>query len=196
VKYANAAPSLEDSCRDLPKLNPELDGNHIDDWCQLVNVDPAGEDQILSALLYRYGGMSFECARNFIRNSDLVEKQRIADRLMAGLGGHEQPVREFEYLTFTFDLVIDQGAYYELKRHRMMTQTPQILTTHLGYAIPKGFRDSGLESKYHEAMAMAAGAYDELENKILTLLLTLFPMASNGGYSSSSTFVRLLLFWH
>ena len=29
---------------------------------------------------------------------------------------------------YVFDLVMDQGAYAEFKRHRMMTQTPQLLT--------------------------------------------------------------------
>jgi hypothetical protein len=40
---------------------------------------------------------------------------------------YDIPLRELEYATFTFDLLMDQGAYAEFKRHRMMTQTPQRL---------------------------------------------------------------------
>ena len=52
------------------------------------------------------------------------------------LSRYDVPLRELEYSTYTFDLVMDQGAYAEFKRHRMMTQTPQALTTRLGYCLP------------------------------------------------------------
>ncbi|MBE0686304.1 MAG: FAD-dependent thymidylate synthase, partial [Anaerolineaceae bacterium] len=64
-----------------------------------------------------------------------------------------------EYATFTFDLIMDQGAYFEIKRHRMMTQTPQPLSTSLGYSVPKTIVDAGFESDYHTAMILAHQTY-------------------------------------
>jgi thymidylate synthase ThyX len=58
--------------------------------------------------------------------------------------------------------LLDQGAYFELKRHRMMTQTPQALTTRLGYAVPRRMAAAGLEDEYRAAMAAAADAYERL----------------------------------
>ncbi len=43
-----------------------------------------------------------------------------------------------------------------------MTQTPQALTTRLGYAIPNRFGEAGFELQYCTAMHAAARAYEKL----------------------------------
>src|SRR5690606_14292976 len=63
---------------------------------------------------------------------------------------------------YTFDLVMDQGAYAEFKRHRMMTQTPQRLTTRLGYARPHLITEAGFGSHYESAMEAAAELFEKL----------------------------------
>ena len=57
---------------------------------------------------------------------------------------------------------MDQGAYAEFKRHRMMTQTPQRLTARLGYATPRLIAEAGFEDRYHAAMDQAAQTYEAL----------------------------------
>ncbi len=81
---------------------------------------------------------------------------------MGKLGKYDIPLRELEYCTYTFDLVMDQGAYAEFKRHRMMTQTPQKLTTRLGYATPRLITEAGFGSQYEAAMELAAKMYEKL----------------------------------
>jgi len=78
------------------------------------------------------------------------------------LSDFDVPLRELEYAHYDFDLVMDQGAYFEFKRHRMMTQTPQALTTRLGFAIPKAMSEAGVEGLYRQAMNQAAQLYEEL----------------------------------
>ena len=72
------------------------------------------------------------------------------------------PLREMEYAGFTFDVTLDQGAYFELKRHRMMTQTAQPLSTLLGYALPKAVVEAGVQDAYRRAMESADAAYRKL----------------------------------
>jgi len=57
---------------------------------------------------------------------------------------------------------MDQGAYAEFKRHRMMTQTPQRLTTRLGYAVPRLITEAGFGSAYEAAMDRAAETFEKL----------------------------------
>jgi hypothetical protein len=64
-----------------------------------------------------------------------------------------------EHAGYTFEALMDQGAYFEVKRHRMMTQTAQPLTANLGYAVPRLISDAGQEGTYREAMEEAAAAY-------------------------------------
>jgi thymidylate synthase ThyX len=64
-----------------------------------------------------------------------------------------------EHVTYTIDAIMDQGGYFELKRHRMMTQSPQRLTCSLGFAVPRAFAAAGVRADYEAAMGAAAEAY-------------------------------------
>ena len=86
----------------------------------------------------------------------------LAEELLGRLGRFDIPLRALEHQVFTAEVVLDQGAYFELKRHRLMTQTPQRLTADLGYAVPRLFREAGIEPDYHRAMQAAAEAYRRL----------------------------------
>jgi thymidylate synthase ThyX len=50
----------------------------------------------------------------------------------------------------------------ELKRHRMMTQTPQSLSASLGYAVPEKLVEAGFEAAYRTAMETARETYEAL----------------------------------
>jgi hypothetical protein len=67
-----------------------------------------------------------------------------------------------EHTSYVFEIVIDQGGYFELKRHRIMTQTPQRLTARLGYAVPRLMAEAGLERSFREALEFARATYEEL----------------------------------
>jgi thymidylate synthase ThyX len=91
-----------------------------------------------------------------------LRQQQLAETLLGNLDRHDIPLRELEHAGYTFDVTLDQGAYFELKRHRMMTQTPQNLTTRLGYAVPRLLIAAGLEQDFHHAMDLASETYEAL----------------------------------
>lgn len=132
------------------------------DFCRLEAWDADGEDRVLAAALYRFGNASFERSLAYVRSLDASGRASLAEDLLGGLGTHDMPLRELEHTTYTFDLLMDQGAYAEFKRHRMMTQTPQLLTAGLGYAVPRRIRQAGLEETYRQAMAQAAETWSAL----------------------------------
>ena len=86
----------------------------------------------------------------------------VSGSLLGRLGRYDIPLRELEHSTYTFDLLMDQGAYAEFKRHRMMTQTPQRLTCLHGYALPRRFVDAGFEDQYRHAMDTAGTVWQKL----------------------------------
>jgi thymidylate synthase ThyX len=57
---------------------------------------------------------------------------------------------------------MDQGAYAEFKRHRMMSQTPQLQTAALGYATPRLITEAGFGSEYGAAMDAARSTWEQL----------------------------------
>lgn len=164
VKYADAIPYLQSSAQSLAEVARALPVKATlqQDWCQLVSFDTESVERILAAALYRFGETSYSEALKTVRQTSPSERAELANRLLGAMGCHDTPLRELEYTTYTFDLILDQGAYFELKRHRMMTQTPQELTTRLGYTIPKLFTAAGIEAPYCRAMDAAAQAYEQI----------------------------------
>jgi len=166
VKYADVVPYLTETISELsltPTPLPLGEGLRVrEDWCNLVDSDEDGENRVLAAALYRFGEMAYADALSYVRSLAQTELEKLAESLLGKLGKFDVPLRELEYCTYTFDLVMDQGAYAEFKRHRMMTQTPQRLTTRLGYATPLLMTEAGFGSEYAAAMEAASGMFEKL----------------------------------
>ncbi len=163
VKYAAPIPSLMETRITLSAAGRNATSFDSEgDWCQLVGYDPEAELKVLAAALYRFGAMSYSAACDQLQSATAAERQQLADHLLKNLGDHDIPLRELEHAVYTFDLILDQGAYAEFKRHRMMTQTPQALTTRLGYAVPRLIVDSGFEDQYRSAMESTARVFEQL----------------------------------
>jgi len=139
------------------KMGGEKEGG---DWCTLVDYDQDGENKVLAAALYRFGNMAFSEAME--KAQDALEREKLAEALLGKLDRYDVPLRELEHCTYTFDLVMDQGAYAEFKRHRMMTQTPQLQTAALGYATPRLITEAGFGSQYEAAMDAARFMWEKL----------------------------------
>jgi thymidylate synthase ThyX len=173
IKYVDRVAYLEESARKLEEEAGQVDWTPGEegDWCRLVDFDANGEERVLAGALYRFGGFSFERAVQAVRSASPETRQRLVDDLLGLRGAHDIPLRELELANYTFDLTLDQGGYFELKRHRMMTQTVQTLSTRLGYAVPKMISEAGFEPTYHAAMRAADQAY--------RALVTEFPAAAS-----------------
>lgn len=171
VKYADAVPYLIETTKELSHgatesrrgiISPRPRDSVAGNWCTLIDYDREGENKVLAAALYRFSGITFEDALTRAQKMSADERAQLAESLFKHLDRFDEPLRELEYATYTFDFVMDQGAYAEFKRHRMMTQTPQLLTTRLGYAIPRLITEAGFGSAYKAAMEQAAHMYEKL----------------------------------
>lgn len=129
---------------------------------RLVHYDRDAELRVAAACLYRYGTMAY--AHAWARAQAMTPAQRLAviDQALSRLDRHDAPLRELEHTAYTFDIVCDQGAYFDLKRHRMMTQSPQAPTVDLGYAVPRAVDEAGFGRPYREAIERAADAHRAL----------------------------------
>ncbi len=162
VKYAEAVPAWISARQAFSVRAASLPVSPVGDWCTLVDYDAQGETKVLAAVLYRFGGMGYQDALEAARTARESERRAWASQLLGQLERHDTPLRELEHIFYTFDLILDQGAYAEFKRHRMMTQTPQALTARLGYALPRRVVEAGFEKPYRTAMEAAAEVYEKL----------------------------------
>ena len=151
--------------------------------CALVSAESDSEDQIIAAILYRHGTMSFEQALRVVKTKAIAEE--VLQKAFQGIGKFDVPVRELEHSRITFDLVMDQGAYAEFKRHRVMSQSPQGLTCALGYATPMLFEKAGILDDYERAMNSAGLFWNELSAWNLDVAQYLVPNGYNRGVLAS-----------
>jgi thymidylate synthase ThyX len=181
VKYANPVPYLEQALAVLSRLAGQISPSNIKgvDWCQLVAYDRDGEERVLAAALYRFSNIDYAQAMDIVKNISQEHRRALADTVLSGLEKFNIPLRELEYANFTFDLILDQGAYFELKRHRMMTQTVQPLSTHLGYNLPRRIVTAGLEDHFRNAMENARLAFEKLAEWNPDVAAYLVPNAYN-----------------
>ncbi|MFP3949758.1 MAG: FAD-dependent thymidylate synthase [Candidatus Micrarchaeia archaeon] len=149
---------------------------------ELVSYEKAALEKIVSAFLYRYSGLSFADAEARAKKMSREERKATIQKALEKIS-REPPMREFEHAYCTFDLVMDQGAYAEFKRHRMLTLTPQKPTVHLGYHTPEDIKKAGLESEYSAALDKATATFREMEKD--------FPYAA--GYIATNAHYRRCL---
>lgn len=179
IKYAACNDYLVSTRKKMRQHAEQLPSVGGDDFT-LLAWDEAGEDEVLAAIVFRFSqNRSYDACYRYISGLSQHEKAKLVKDLMDRRGRFDPTLREFEYAQMTFEALMDQGAYFEFKRHRMMTQTVQPLTTKLGFALPAGISQSGCEAEYLAAMREAAELYDRLANWNLDVASYIVPNGFN-----------------
>jgi thymidylate synthase ThyX len=157
VKYANRSEYL---AKQVPQGHRAVQNEDAArEAVKLVSYEHDAEVKVVAACLYRAGGIDFEQAMAQAQAMTAEQRTDIIGAALSNRGEFDVPLRELEHTTLTLDCVMDQGAYFDVKRHRIMTQTPQPLTDELGYATPKAITEAGFAAEYDRAMEVAARAY-------------------------------------
>lgn len=125
----------------------------------LVHYDLQAELKLATALLYRFAGLPYADVWQRVEAMDQNQRWDLIDACMDRLGPHDPPVRELEMVDYTFELVMDYGAFREFKRHRMQTYIPQPLTVSNGYLLPPLLEEVGLGGEFTTAMERVDSAF-------------------------------------
>lgn len=181
VKYADPVPYLQQAQQELCGAYNGLSTGRAasSDWCQLIHYDPQGELHAMAAALFRYNGMSYVQALTYVESLPDEGRRHLAMILLGAAGEYDIPIRELEHASFTFEVTLDQGAFAELKRHRMMTQTPQDLTPRLGFAIPRAISAAGVEPVYRQAIDQASAVFEQIASFNPAVAAYIVPNACN-----------------
>jgi len=184
VKYANRSEYLARQMRNTESHGDTSQfGMRNEDAAReavkLVAYDQDAEVKVVAACLDRAGGIDFEQAMAQAKAMSAEQRRVTIEAALADRGEFDVPLRELEHTTLTLDCVMDQGAYFDVKRHRIMTQTPQPLTVELGHAVPKVIAEAGFAAEYDRAMEAAAQAYREIAKDFLHEAAYVVPNACN-----------------
>jgi thymidylate synthase ThyX len=144
-----------------PENNPDV---------RLVTSPPDAEARLAAAILYEFSDLEYEQVweRVYTLPADehlRVIREYLARRKRYGEGDHgytDPPLRSLEHLYFTFEVLVDYGAYRDIQRHRMSTQTTQRLGCLHGYDVPELLEECGYGDRFRAAMEAAADAWARL----------------------------------
>jgi len=125
----------------------------------LVRWPAQAEEELVAAILYGAAQHPWSAVREAAGKLGAEERAAIIHEYLRRRGPHDQPLRALEHLTYTFEVLLDFGAYRDLQRHRMATQTAQDSTPAHGYTTPPAIVRYGLQRPYEECMQAAQAAY-------------------------------------
>ncbi|MCK9245452.1 MAG: FAD-dependent thymidylate synthase [Anaerolineaceae bacterium] len=178
VKYAEPIAYLPEVTKYFREISSNFTSSSHEPF-QLIDSDPNGENKILASVLYRFGKAGFQDCLSYVQGLSQEEKQAMVDKVFEKVGKFDTPLRELEYACASFDLIMDQGAYFEFKRHRMMTQTVQNFNIEHGYAVPRAISEAGLEDKFGATMEEIAELYQQIADWNPQIAAYVLPNAFN-----------------
>ncbi len=168
IKYANASEYLIKTEENLTTNVKELLGTsnpQNKNYVNLVEYEKNAEEKLVSALLYRYSTLSYQEIKEKVSTMSNHNKEQLIDNALKFRGDYDQPIRELEHIVYTFDILSDYGAFRDIQRHRICTQTNQLLTCDYGYETPDIIKKVGLEKDYVLCLEKAKAAYQIISAK-------------------------------
>lgn len=130
-------------------------------------VDPHHPvDEIVATLLYRVSQAPYRKILEVVREWTEKEKQATIEVAMRQRGPYDELIKEFRSgYAFTFDILMDIGAWRDMHRHRRCQQVQQNFTTAHGYDVPPPLIDAGLDQEYRQAMDAVRQDIESLRKK-------------------------------
>ena len=177
LKYADKSEYIETTEKQMPELSKiiNIENQNIEP-VTLVAPSENPENTILASILYKYKQQPLSAILEQVKSMSSEEKDKIFDNYLKHLGKFDAPLRELEHEQFIFDIIMDYGAFRDLQRHRICTQTNQLFTTNLGYDIPQDIKNAGCEEKYRYAMDKAKQLYEKIAEKYLLQAQYVLPL--------------------
>ena len=128
----------------------------------IVSYEKDAENKLIASLLYRFAQLPYNQIYAEVLKMTYEQKEKIMDEALARRATFDAPLRELEHIYYTFDILMDYGAFRDVQRHRMCTQTNQAVTIIHGYETPPEIVEAGLGTRYRETMEKAAALYQKI----------------------------------
>jgi hypothetical protein len=144
----------------------------------LVRYDHDALLRVASAALYPHTSLSLSEVQSHV--AALPHAEQVA--IIAAAAGERavrfhKPGRAFEEAHYTFDIIADIGAYRDLQRHRILTQTRQPFGGDLGYMVPPELRAAQLDEAYCVAIERASDLARAINSELGEVSQYVVPMA-------------------
>jgi thymidylate synthase ThyX len=173
LKYANYNAFIDDTNREMSRIADELLNSQAafdttsktetkQNGVTLVHYDKDADHKLVAAILYEYTHANALDVEAHVRQMTEEEKERVVDEYLKRRDKWDEPLRALEHIYYTFDILVDYGAFRDIQRHRMATQTNQLLTNAHGYETPQEINDYGYGKIFTELVERGGEAYEKI----------------------------------
>jgi len=121
------------------------------------------QSEIAATLLYPVTNRSFRALYELTHGWSASFRNEVIDvALRSRRAQRDELLRAFRGGLFTYDIVMDIGAYRDMHRHRRCNQYRQAYSGSLGYDTPQALIDASLQAPYDAVMAETFAAMGRL----------------------------------
>ncbi len=135
---------------------------------ELVNYTRAADEILVAALLHTTKQLPYKDCLTMAKKMGKGAKVKLVESCFKYAEFYDRPVREFEFVDLTFDMVVSAACFGQLKRHRMMSITAQQYDPNLGVTMPPSIKKAGAEKEFNKIIKITNAAYSKI-NKISSL---------------------------
>lgn len=132
----------------------------------LVDFTPEADVKLIASLLHTSSFLSFEECLKYAKTIKSGQKKDILRLAFKYMEFYDTTLREFEYVSLTFDLIVSASCFAQLKRHRMTTQTAQKYDPELGVTIPPSIQEIGARREFMEMIEKTNHVYSRLKENM------------------------------
>lgn len=172
IKYTEPTEYLLNKDRDLSVLVHDLFRENLkskiskETTVKLIQFPDKADDKILAAVLVHYGSFDFSSALQKIEQLSSVQKHLFFQKIFLNINSWEPVLREFEFIDFTFQLIVSAGSFGQLKRHRMANLISQDYDINLGVTVPESIEETGQKKVFLNLINTTNIFYQKLHRQI------------------------------
>lgn len=131
---------------------------------RILRHDPDALLRLTCAVAYPNQYADWDTLESTIKTWSTDDMLGLLRRSMAAVGPFDPLARAFEHLNYLVEITVDYGAWRDIQRHRIASQTAQELTPDLGYTVPDLIDAMNLRPEFERMLEMSAQTYDALRS--------------------------------
>ncbi len=151
----------------VSQYTAEIEPDFIDEErVTLIDYDKRATRKIVSAILFSESHLSYGQAKELAKKMKNGDRTKIMDAYFSHRENRfHKPGRALENAYYTFDIVGDYAAFYDLHRHRTLTQQRHLMTPYYGLTVPDEILEAGFGDQYRDAIRQAVEVYAKVEEE-------------------------------
>lgn len=172
VKRSQASEYIVGTREDMVRFAQQNVGSMAPDnaggtYTKLVDHDKEGETKVLAAMLYPYSNLPLDKLRDVVNGMGAEKrKELVRTYLSKRRNRRDKPGRALENSYYTFEMCVQYGMFRDFHRHRQLSIEKQMLTTRLGYEVPRELEFVGLAQDYRALFDEIADAHQKMDKEM------------------------------